>query len=52
MQRNIGRPELRYRDVCRRDMKALGINTNSWEDLAADRTSWRGTLHKQLQTGE
>uniref|UniRef100_A0A0L8HD70 Uncharacterized protein n=1 Tax=Octopus bimaculoides TaxID=37653 RepID=A0A0L8HD70_OCTBM len=51
-QRNIGRPKLRYRDVCRRDMRALGINTNSWGDLAADRTSWRGTLQKQLQTGE
>uniref|UniRef100_A0A0L8I2E4 Uncharacterized protein n=1 Tax=Octopus bimaculoides TaxID=37653 RepID=A0A0L8I2E4_OCTBM len=33
-------------------MKALGISTNSWEDLGADQTSWRGTLHKQLQTGE
>uniref|UniRef100_A0A0L8H028 Uncharacterized protein n=1 Tax=Octopus bimaculoides TaxID=37653 RepID=A0A0L8H028_OCTBM len=51
-QRNIGHPKLRYRDVCRRDMKVLGINTNSWEDLAADRTSWRDTFHKQLQTGK
>ncbi|KAK3885511.1 hypothetical protein Pcinc_010252 [Petrolisthes cinctipes] len=33
-------------------MKALDINTNSWEDLAADRTSWRSTLHKQLLNGE
>ena len=33
-------------------MKALDIYTNSWEDLAVDRTSWRSTLHKQLQAGE
>ena len=51
-QRGLGRPQLRYKDVCKRDMKALGININSWEDLAADRTSWRSTLQKQLQTGE
>ena len=38
--------------MCKRDMKALSININSWEDLAADRTSWRSTLQKQLQTGE
>ena len=45
-------PQLRYKDVCKRDMKALDININSWEDLAADCTSWRSTLQKQLQTGE
>ena len=51
-QRSIGRPQLRYMDVCKRDMKALDISVNSWEALAADRTSWRSTLHKQLQAGE
>ena len=51
-QRSTGCPQLRYKDVCKRDMKALDININSWEDLAADCTSWRSTLHKQLQTGE
>ena len=51
-QRSIGRPQLRYKDACKRDMKALNINTNTWEDLAANRTSWRSTLHKQLQIGE
>ncbi|KAK3864573.1 hypothetical protein Pcinc_029756 [Petrolisthes cinctipes] len=51
-QRSIGRLQLRYKNVCKRDMKALDINTNSWEDLAADRTSWRSTLHRQLLIGE
>ena len=51
-QRGIGRPQLRYKDACKRDMRALDININSWEELAADHTSWRSTLHKQLQSGE
>ncbi|KAK3896186.1 hypothetical protein Pcinc_000108 [Petrolisthes cinctipes] len=45
-------PTLRYRDVCKRDMKALDININSWEELAADRANWRSMLHKQLLIGE
>ncbi|XP_076043618.1 uncharacterized protein LOC143026733 [Oratosquilla oratoria] len=28
-QRGLGRPQLRYKDVCKRDMNALNINTNS-----------------------
>ena len=33
-------------------MKALEINTVSWEDLAADRMMWRGTLNQHLKTGK
>ena len=51
-KRNIGRPKLRYSDVVKRDMKALDIDTGSWENLAADRPRWRGTLTKQLRSGE
>ena len=51
-QRSTGHPQLRYKDACKRDMKVLDININSWEDLATDCTSWRSTLHKQLQSGE
>ena len=51
-QRSTGCLQLRYKDVCKRDMKALNININSWEDLTAKHTSWRSTLHKQLQTAE
>lgn len=32
-RRNIGRPQLRYKDVCKRDMRALNIDTESWEGL-------------------
>ena len=41
---------LRYKDVCKRDIKAFDINTESWEDLAADRMMLRSTQH--LKTGE
>ena len=51
-QRSTGCPQLRYKDTCKRDMKVLNININSWEDLAANCTSWRSMLHKQLQTGD
>ena len=51
-KRPRGRPQLRYKDVCKRDMKALEIDPESWEDIAADRSSWRCLLHKQLKEGE
>ena len=33
-KRPTGRPLLRYKDICKRDMKTLTINTNKWETLA------------------
>lgn len=51
-KRPQGRPQLRYKDVCKRDMKALDINTEIWEDTAANRSSWRCLLKKQLIIGE
>ena len=51
-RRTTGRPHLRYKDVCARDMKAVGIDTMSWEGLAADRTGWRSALKQHLKTGE
>ena len=51
-QRSIGCLQLRFKDVCKRDMRTLDINTESWEDLAADSGSWKNTLHKQLMLGK
>ena len=51
-KRSVGRPQLRYKDVCKRDMKALDINTENWEEVATDRSKWRSVLHKQLKSGE
>ena len=51
-KRTTGGPHLRYKDVCARYMKAISINTMSWEGLAADRTGWRSALKQHLKTGE
>ena len=48
-RRTTGRPHLRYKDVCIRDMKAVDIDTMSGEGLAADRTKWRSVLKKTPQ---
>ena len=51
-RRTTGRPHLRYTDVSARDMKAVDIDTMSWEGLAVDRTGWRSALKQHLKTGE
>ena len=50
--RCTGRPQLRYRDVVKCDMKAVGIDTETWENLAADQSQWRRAVTKHLKTGE
>jgi hypothetical protein len=42
-----GRPQLRYKDVCKRDLKNLGKDLKIWEVLA----SWR-SLHDGLTKHE
>ena len=51
-KRRTGRPQLRYSDACKRDMKALNIDPRDWEDLAADRPKWRATLTTHLKSSE
>ena len=51
-KRRTGRPQLRYSDACKRDMKALDINPSDWEDLAADRPKWRAALTTHLKSSE
>ena len=51
-KRTTGRPQLRFRDVCKRDMKALQMDPDHWEALVADRPKWRSSLKQQLKTGE
>ena len=47
-----GRPHLRFKDQCKGDMKALELDPNNWEQVAADGNKWRKELHQGLQTGE
>ena len=37
------RPKLRYKDACKRDLKALNIDTKSWEAAAFDHSYWKQT---------
>ena len=39
--RPVGRPLLRFKDVCKRDLRLAEFNPNTWEDLAQDHTTWR-----------
>ena len=41
-----GRPMLRFKDVAKRDLVALDIDNERWEELAEDRTGWRNALRK------
>ena len=47
-KRPTGRPQLRLKDVCKRDLKALAINPNGWEAAAADRDTWRCQVKHSL----
>uniref|UniRef100_A0A2D4J9V3 Uncharacterized protein n=1 Tax=Micrurus lemniscatus lemniscatus TaxID=129467 RepID=A0A2D4J9V3_MICLE len=48
-----GRPQLRYKDICKRDLKALGMDINSWETLTSDCSAWRLKMqHSLLQFEE
>ena len=44
-KRKVGGQKLRYKDVQKRHLKSMNIDVNSWEQLAADRNSWRHSLH-------
>ena len=51
---NLGRPQLRYRDVCKRDMKDLNIdlkNGKNWP-LATDHSKRRRYLKVTLKVGK
>ncbi|XP_050707960.1 uncharacterized protein LOC126993145 [Eriocheir sinensis] len=50
--RPTGRPKLRYKDVCKRDLKALHINTDSWEATASERSAWRQAIQQGLHVFE
>ena len=51
-KRPTGRPQLRFKDVCKRDLKALNIDQNNWEATALRRSAWRQTVQKGLSNFE
>ena len=39
-KRSVGRPQLHFKDVYKRDMRTLNIDYQHWEDLADDQSHW------------
>ena len=46
------RPQLRFKDVCKRDLKAVEVDMKGWESLAPNRPQWRQALKQGLRRGE
>ena len=42
------RSQLCYKEVCKRDLKALSVDLNTWEAIVSDRTAWRQMVQKDL----
>ena len=51
-KRPTGRLQLRFKDVCKRDLKALNIDQNNWEVTALGRSAWRQTVQNGLSNFE
>ena len=45
-------PNLCYKDVSKKHLKALDIDTNSWETLDVDSTGQISALKQQIIVGE
>ena len=50
--RPIGRPHLRFKDACKRDMKLADIDTNTWESVADARQLWRAAVCEGTKRAE
>ena len=50
--RRVGRPQLRFKDVCKRDMKGAQINADTWEALAKDRDIWHHKVKEGVHSAE
>ena len=51
-KRPTGRPQLRFKNICKRYLQVLGINTDSWGVTATDRDAWRDTVKVGLSQYE
>ena len=47
-----GRLQLRYKNICKRDLKALGMDLNRWEILTSERSAWRQMVQHSLSQFE
>ena len=51
-KRKAGRPLLRYKDTCKRDLKLCGIDIDTWEKRANDRLAWRQAVRQGVRGAE
>ena len=47
-----GCPALRYKDVCKRDLKLTDLDPDNWEKLADDRDDWCLAVRDGVRSGE
>ena len=40
-KRPTARPKVRYKDVCKRELKAMDVDLTTWEAVVSDWTAWR-----------
>ena len=50
--RKRGRPCLRYKDICKKDMYLVCIDHKTWESIAEERTLWRSKVPEGIQVVE
>ena len=50
--RRLGRPVLRYKDVCKRDIKSCDIDLESWERTVTNRSKWREVVRRGTESAE
>ena len=50
--RSRGRPSLRFKDSCKRDMRSAGIDIETWERLAEDRGAWKSAVQGGVEQAE
>ena len=46
--RRAGRPKLRFKDVCKSDMKRCNIDVDSWESVADNRPAWKSDVKQGI----
>ena len=50
--RKTGCPLLRFKDICKRDMKSAAIDIESWELMVEDRSTWRHLVKEGIRHAE
>ena len=46
-RRKRGWPTLRFKDICKCDLKSLNVGTDKWEELANDWDKWRSSVYRK-----